>query len=145
LVLLLTCRIVFFVDQCLAGTAIPQALTNSSGYPSQRHVDNFDIRAKDEFWLPKVGARGWILVTKDWRIQQRPILREAIMNANVRAFVFREQRLSLGVMVAILNLAMPKMLNAINRYEAPFIFAVEMNGEITPISALNEIQPLVNH
>ena len=67
------------------------------------------------------------------------------MNANVRAFVFREQRLSLGVMVAILNLAMPKMLNAINRYEAPFIFAVEMNGEITPISALNEIQPLVNH
>lgn len=62
------------------------------------------------------------------------------MNSNVRAFVFRERRLSLEVMVAILRFAMPKMMNAINRYDAPFIFAVEQSGEITPVSALNEIK-----
>ena len=45
------------------------------------------------------------------------------MNSNVR--LVRERELSLEVMVAILRFAMPKMMNAINRYDAPFIFAVE--------------------
>ena len=44
-------------------------------------------------------------------------------------------------MIAVLRQAMPKMLNAINRYRAPFIFALEATGEITALSNLEEIDP----
>jgi hypothetical protein len=141
LLLLLTSRIVFFLDQCLSGDALPRAVVEFSGYPVQKHRNNFPVTAKDPEWLLPIGRRGWILITKDWQIQERPLLREAILNAGVRAFVFRETRLKGEVMIAILKHAMPKMLSAINHYAAPFIFALEADGQLTPISNLEELDP----
>jgi len=111
----------------------------ASGYPHQIFADNFRIDARDVDWLPSVGSRGWILVTKDWRIQERPSERAAITNAKVRAFIFRERRLKGEVMAEIIQLAMPQMLRAIDRYRAPFIFALETDGTTTPLSTLEDI------
>lgn len=79
------------------------------------------------------------MVTKDWRIQERPLEREAIINAKIRAFVLRQQNLSSKAIIALLKLAMPKMLNSIVKYPPPFIFALEISGELTPLSDLLEI------
>jgi hypothetical protein len=142
--LLLTSRIVFFTDQNLSGETIPQALISSSGYPCQRHRDNFPLDARDVDWLPTVGRRGWILVTKDWRMLQRPLEREAILAANVRAFIFRERNLRGEIMAQIIRVAMPRMLGAIDRYEAPFVFSLERDGTIQALSALSDIkQPTI--
>lgn len=67
------------------------------------------------------------------------MLKEAILNAKVRAFIFRERRLKVEAMLAVLKVAVPKMVRVIDRYQAPFIFAIEVSGEITPISNLDEI------
>ena len=85
---------IFFTDQCLAGQAISQAIAEASGCHTEVFADHFALDAKDVHWLPEIGRRGWVLVTKDWRIQQRPLEREAIINAEVRAFVLRPQNLS---------------------------------------------------
>ena len=79
-----------------------------------------------------------MLVTKDWRIQQRPREREAILNAKVRAFVLRDQAASRDVIIALFRLAMPKMLASLDRYKGPFIFAIEPSGELTALSELTE-------
>ncbi len=137
--LLLTSRIVFFADQNLSGDAIPQALIDSTGYPCQKHKDNFALDAQDVDWLPKIGQRGWILVAKDWRMLTRPIERQAILAANVRAFIFRERSLKGEVMVEIIKVAAPRMIRAIDRYQPPFVFSLETDGLITAISLLTDI------
>jgi hypothetical protein len=97
------------------------------------------LDAKDVVWLPEIGRRGWVLVTKDWRIQERPLEREAIISAKVRAFVLRQQNLSGKAIIALLKLAMPNMLSSIAKYAPPFIFALEISGELTPLSELLQI------
>jgi hypothetical protein len=136
----LTNRIVFFTDQNLSGDTVPQAIIKASGYPCQRHKDNFSINAEDVDWLGPLGDRGWILVTKDWGILKRPVERDALLAAKVRAFVFRERRLKGEVMAEILTLAMPKMLRAIDTYKAPFVYSLEVDGSIIALSALEKIK-----
>jgi PIN domain-containing protein len=138
-VLLLTSRIVFFADQNLSGDAIPQALIDSTGYPCQKHKDNFALDAHDVDWLPQIGRRGWILVAKDWRMLQRPIERQAILASNVRAFIFRERSLKGQIMAEIIKVAAPHMIRAIDRFQAPFVFSLETNGHITALSSLTDI------
>jgi len=130
---------IFFTDQCLAGQAISQAIATASGYRTEVFADHFALDAKDVDRLPEIGRRGWVLVTKDWRIQERPLEREAIINAKVRAFVLRQKNLSSKAIIALLKLAMPKILTNIGKYEPPFIFALEITGELTPLSDLREM------
>jgi 2-phosphoglycerate kinase len=89
-------------------------------------------------WLPYIGRWRWILVTKDWNIQANPTERNAIINAGVRAFVVRAQRLSRNVIIELLNFAMPRMMANIARYKVPFIFSVEADGELKALSTLEE-------
>lgn len=137
--LLLTSRIVFFCDQNLSGDAIPQALISATGYPCEKHKDNFALDARDVDWLPQIGRRGWILLTRDWQMLRRPIEREAILAANVRAFVFRERSLKGEVMAEIIRVAAPHMIHAIDQFEAPFVFSLENDGHITALSPITEI------
>jgi hypothetical protein len=132
-------QIVFFTDQCLSGQRIADALTESSGCRTEIFRKHFNLNDRDVKWLPAVGRWRWVLVTKDWRIQERPLERQAIMNAKVRAFILRETNASRDVIIALLRLAMPKMLAALRRYQGPFIFAIEPSGELSPMSILVEI------
>jgi hypothetical protein len=104
---------VFFTDQCLAGQAISKAVADASSCRAEIFADHFPLDTKDVDWLPEIGRRGWVLLTKDWRIQQRPLEREAMINANVRAFVIRETNLSSKAIITLIKLTMPKVLNSI--------------------------------
>jgi len=42
-------------------------------------------------------------------------------------------------MVKLLKLVMPKMLTAIANHKRPFIFAIEISGDLTPLVELTEI------
>jgi hypothetical protein len=78
--------------------------------------------------LPEVGRRNWIAVTKDRRIRQRQNEIEALVNAGVRAFIFLDGQLSGEVMIALIQLLMPKMLEIIRDYPPPFVFGIEVSG-----------------
>jgi hypothetical protein len=125
--------IVFFADQCLSGRAIPRALTEASGYAAELFAHHFDLDTPDVDWLPEIGDRRWILVTKDRHIEQRPLEREAIINAKVRAFILTERNMSSKVMVALLKHAMPRMLSVIDTHQAPFIFGIDLTGTLTQL------------
>ena len=49
--------------------------------------DTFGTGTLDVDWLPEVGARGWILITKDKNIRKRETELRALKQAGVRAFV----------------------------------------------------------
>ena len=50
-------------------------------------VDHFDSGIPDEALLSAVGARGWAFLSKDRNIRRRPLERQALLNAGVRAFL----------------------------------------------------------
>ncbi|WP_425151532.1 hypothetical protein [Candidatus Binatus sp.] len=118
-------ELVFFTDQALSGRRIARALAVSASCRAEIHADNFAVDALDETWLPEVGKREWIVVTKDRKIQLRRNEIEALTSAKVRAFIFLDGQLPSDVMIALIELLMPKMVETIRNYPPPFVFGIE--------------------
>lgn len=62
-------RPTFFVDRSLGARDVPEAL-RSAGVLVEVHDDHFAPDTPDIVWLAEVGARGWIVLTKDSRIRR---------------------------------------------------------------------------
>src|SRR4051794_37837765 len=75
----------FFVDRSLGGRIVADALRKADELV-EVHDDHFAIDAPDEIWLPDVGARGWVVLSKDDRIRRNPVERAALRAAGVAAF-----------------------------------------------------------
>src|SRR5450759_5020528 len=76
----------FFVDASM-GRSLGRRLA-AEGLRVVLHDDEFEQGTPDQEWLPVVGARGWVVLTKDSRLRFRPLEKEALIAANVRVFVF---------------------------------------------------------
>ncbi|OLE61782.1 MAG: hypothetical protein AUI36_11230 [Cyanobacteria bacterium 13_1_40CM_2_61_4] len=120
----------FFVDRDLGRKIVPQALRDA-GAQVEIHDDHFPQGALDAEWLPEVGRRGWVLVTKDREIRYRAAEREALLNAGVRAFVLRTRGLSGPDNAQILVRALPRMVRFCIGNPPPFIAAVLPSGGVT--------------
>jgi predicted nuclease of predicted toxin-antitoxin system len=59
----------------------------AAGANVEVHDDHFPSDATDEDWLRAVGAKGWIVLTKDRRIRYRPNEIAALKEAKVVAVV----------------------------------------------------------
>ena len=126
----------------MAGRAIATAVSVASGCLTKQFAHYFPTDTHDIDWLPHIGRWGWILLTKDWDIQDNVTERTAMLNAGVRAFVLRDERLPRDVIIEVLRFNLPRMLRMIARYQAPFIVAIESQaGGLTPLSELTDIDP----
>lgn len=76
---------VFFVDRSLGGKVLAHAL-RALGERVEVHDDHFPKDATDEIWLADVGAKGWVILSKDDRIRRNPVERQALLTAGVAAF-----------------------------------------------------------
>jgi uncharacterized protein with PIN domain len=59
--------LVFFLDRSLGKKIIAEAL-RTAGADVRIHDDIFIQDAQDVEWLPEVGQKGWIVLTKDSHI-----------------------------------------------------------------------------
>ena len=64
-------EITFFIDRCLGKKYIAQVLIDS-GIAVEIHDDHFSQNVEDVDWLPEVGKRGWVVLTKDANRAQKP-------------------------------------------------------------------------
>lgn len=87
----------------------------------------------DVDWLPEVGARQWVLLTKDQGIRRRQLEVDAILNAGVKAFVLTSGGLARETMAALWLRAMRK-IRRICQQRGPFIYKLTSSGAITQIS-----------
>ncbi|MDF5733078.1 MAG: hypothetical protein PUP92_35095 [Rhizonema sp. PD38] len=85
--------IVFFVDRCLGSKRLIETLRNS-GISVEIHDDHFQKGAEDVDWLPEVGKRGWVVLTKDARSGKRTSEKIAVASARVKMFALASQNLS---------------------------------------------------
>lgn len=66
---------------------ILEALTEN-GVKHERHGQYFDPGTEDTEWLPFVGEKGWLLLTKDKRIRFNELEKNAVLRYKVREFYF---------------------------------------------------------
>jgi hypothetical protein len=76
------------VDRALGTGTIAEALRRA-GCAVEIHDQHFPQAAKDTEWLPEVGRRRWVVLTKDHHIRTRQNELVALLSANVAAFVHR--------------------------------------------------------
>jgi hypothetical protein len=97
----------FFVDRSLGACDVPDALS-AAGVRVEIHDDHFAPDTADTAWLSEVGARGWIVLTKDARIRRHPLELQALLAAGVAAFMLTATDLTGADMGRVLAGAIPR-------------------------------------
>jgi hypothetical protein len=86
----------------------------------------------DPIWLRRVGAEGWLAITRDARIRTRPAERAAIMENDVGCFILTHQQdLPRAALVRIVFDYLPEMERLFSSTPRPFIYTVTKNGHFT--------------
>jgi len=111
---------------------VPEAL-RSAGVLVEVHDDHFAPDTPDTVWLAEVGARGWIVLTKDSRIRRHPLELQSLLAANVAAFMLTATDLTGADMGRILVAAMPKLTALIRSRARPFIATISRQGQVAII------------
>jgi hypothetical protein len=96
-----------------------------------RVFDEFASRPDVEF-LPIIGERQWILVTKDKNVRRNQLEVEAILNSDVRAFVVTAANLNHEQIAQLVLKAMPK-ITRISRRQGPFVYNITASGIVSQI------------
>jgi predicted nuclease of predicted toxin-antitoxin system len=119
----------FFLDRCLGKETIASAM-RSAGALVQVHDDNFAPDAKDEEWLVEVGAKGWVVLTKDKRFQNRTLEIRAIARSNVRVFKLTAGSIQGVEMAEIFVKVIRKISGVARSNRSPFIATVSKSGRV---------------
>jgi PIN like domain len=86
----------------------------------------------DPIWLRRVGAEGWLAITRDAHIRTRPAERAAIMENDVGCFILTHQQdLPRSEVVRIVFDYLPEMERLFSSTPRPFIYTVTKNGHFT--------------
>ena len=97
------------------------------------HDDVFAPDTTDEAWLPAIGERGWILLTKDQRIRKHPLQRLALRAAHVRAFFFTGGNVTGPEMAEIVASRLPSILKLAAANPGPFQARITGAGHVSLI------------
>ncbi|BAY70779.1 hypothetical protein ACN23B_25980 [Anabaena sp. FACHB-709] len=94
------------------------------------HDEYFGKDAQDVEWLPEVGKRGWVVLTKDGKISNNRLERIAVARAQIKMFTFASQSLSGEEMAGILLQAIVPMKRFVSKHPAPFIAKIYRDGHL---------------
>lgn len=127
--------ITFFIDRCL-GKKVAAALTTE--YTKiEVHDNHFPPDERDQVWLASVGARGWVVLTKDKNIRRNHLERGALRDAGVKAFILTSPHLTAVEMCAVLKKALPKMAKLAGAKRLGFIALIHKNGRIQTLETFS--------
>jgi len=119
----------FFIDAALGRVMVADALRRE-GLNVVLHDEIFPQGSPDEEWLPKIGRRGWVLLTKDDRIRSTTAQREILLAASVRAFILSGANLPGPAMAEAFRTAARRMQRVALGERRPFIARVTPRGEV---------------
>jgi hypothetical protein len=111
------------------GRAVGRRLVQE-GIQVELHDDHFAQGTPDAEWLPVVGARGWIVLTKDTRIRYRPNEKHALLAAEVRAFAFTSGSLNGPQMSEAIVKALPRMQKLLAAHPRAFVARITATSDV---------------
>ena len=94
----------------------------------QVHIDHFAQSAPDVDWIPEVGRRNWVLITKDQNIRRNPLERAAYLSARLRGFVVTGVDMGGADLAQLLVRALPGMVRRAAGRPGPLLFTISGGG-----------------
>jgi predicted nuclease of predicted toxin-antitoxin system len=135
--------ITFFIDRCLGSKRVVAAL-REAGLTVEVHEDHFAPDALDVEWLPQVGEREWVVLTKDANISRRTLEKMAVARAGIRLFILASQNLASSEMIDILVQVIEPMKNLVHNHPAPFIAKIYRNHQVAIWRSCEELLSELN-
>lgn len=129
----------FFLDRSLGKNIVAEAL-RTAGVRVEVHDDHFSADAKDEDWLTIVGGRGWIVLTKDRRFQNRLLEITAIARSNTRVFKLTAGSVQGQEMAAIFVSTIRKVTRIAIGNSAPFIATISRSGKVSVVLSATRLK-----
>lgn len=116
-----------FLDHQIGRFVVAERL-RSAGATVEVHLDHFAADAPDTEWIPEVGRREWVLVTKDQNIRRNPLERAAYEAARIRGFVVTGKDLTGEELGDLLVRCLEGMARRVHRRSGPLLFAISRDG-----------------
>lgn len=132
----------FFIDRALGRKEVANAL-RQAGANIEIHDDHFSPEALDVEWLPIVGEREWLILTKDDAIGRRLLEQIAVASSGARVFVLTSGNLTGLEMAEILVAALSKMQRFAQGNSQPFIAKVYKRGTVRMWQSCNQLLKLL--
>lgn len=120
--------VVFLIDRSLGRKYVVEAL-RTAGAQVEALDDHFPQNAPDTEWLATAGEHGWIVLSKDLRMNRDAWERRSIIAAGVRAFILTRQDLTGPEMAQLFADALPAMYRYVARVARPFVFSISRSGQ----------------
>ena len=117
----------FFLDYQIGRYVVADAL-RTAGARVEAHIDHFAQSAPDIEWIPEVGRRGWVLITKDQNIRRHPLERVAYESAGLRGFVVTGKDMAGADLAALLVRCLPGMARRAAGRTGPLLFTISAGG-----------------
>ena len=90
---------------------------------------------KDWEWIPTVGERGWLVVSKDKKIRTRSEERRAVKDNNVGCFILNyKQPLNRWQILKLVTASLDEMEEKFTNTPRPFMYLIDSNGRFRPYS-----------
>lgn len=119
----------FFVDRALGKNVLPAGL-RAAGLQIKVHDEWFAQKTPDATWLPEIGRRRWVLLTKDCNIRIDGLERRTLLANRVAAFMLKRGDLTAEGMIGIFVKAHDGMLRALRRFELALIASVSRDSVV---------------
>lgn len=123
----------FFLDHQIGRFQVAEAL-RAVGAKVEVHLDHFAGDMPDVDWIPEVGRRGWVLITKDQNIRRNPLERAAYHAARVRGFVVTGKDMTGAELAAVAVRCLPGMVRRAAGRPGPFLFTISRYGVFQKLS-----------
>ena len=94
------------------------------GIQVQVHDDHFPPATPDVEWLGAAGERKWVILMADKRIRRRPMERQALIAAGVRAFVITSGNMTGPERAKLLTRHARRIVHLARQHPPPFLAAV---------------------
>jgi hypothetical protein len=127
-----------FVDRNLGSRRVVDAI-RSAGYTAIVHDEYFDQATPDIEWLSTVGKKGWVVLSHDVNITKNLPELEALIAANVHAFIFKIKHPNGNLLVNAVTSALPHIVQIVNRRPPPSVGIVNKDGKIDPLSGYDRL------
>ena len=118
-----------FVDRSLGGKKVAAAL-RAAGVAVEVHDDHYPNNKPDAEWLDDVGRKGWVVLTKDERLQHRPAEFVALFEGGTAVFVLTTSDLTGDAMAKVWVSAIPAMRALVADTDIPFIARVDAKATV---------------
>lgn len=121
---------VYFIDRSLGSRTVAEAL-RAVGHCVEVHDEHFAIDTRDEVWLRAVGAKGWIVLSKDDAIRRRVAEITALRSAGVCFFSLGRGEYTGPTMARLFAQAMPQIERVLRAHKPPMICTIAASGIVT--------------